>query len=899
MKRNLLKKIKVEKETNKGFIRERLIQFGLMEERKLFELLGTDIDGITQKEAEKRIEEYGYNEISYGNGITLRKRLFDAFINPFSLVLIVLALVSFFTDYVIPSKGDKDLTTVIIITIMVTLSGALRIIQEGKSNKAGEKLKEMIKTTSAVIRDGEESEIPMEEIVVGDIIRLNSGDMIPADVRIISSKDLFISESSMTGESEVVEKFSKLSKETKNKEILSQFELENLAFMGTNVTSGTATAIVLSTGNDTVLGNMADTITEEREMTNFDKGVNSVSVLLIKFMIIMIPIVFVINGITKGDWLQALLFSISVAVGLTPEMLPMLVTTNLAKGAVRMAKYKTVVKKLNSIQNFGAMDILCTDKTGTLTEDKIVLENHLDIHGNEDVRVLRYGYLNSHFQTGLRNLLDVAILKYGDEEGFNNLANEYEKVDEIPFDFARRRMSVVLKDKKNKTKLITKGAIEEMLEISSYAEYKGEVVNLTDDIKKEILETVNNLNENGMRVIGVAQKNNPSSVESFSVKDESDMVLMGYISFLDPPKESSKYAIEALKDYGVEIKVLTGDNEKVTKYVCKQVGIDVTNILLGSEIEDMTDRELGEKVKITNVFAKLSPAQKARIVSMLKENGHVVGFMGDGINDAPAMRKSDVGISVDTAVDIAKESADIILLEKNLMVLQKGVEEGRKTFANIIKYIKMTASSNFGNIFSILIASAFLPFLPMLPIQLLILNLIYDISCIAIPWDNVDREYLKKPRTWDASSIGGFMRWFGPTSSIFDIATYLLMYFVICPKVLGGYYGDPGVNNALFIALFNAGWFIESLFTQILVIHLIRTPKVPFVQSIASKSVIISTVIALIIGIVIPYTNFGETIGMTSIPVIYFLYLIGIIFAYMMVVTIIKKIYIKKYGELL
>lgn len=899
MKKNLLKKIKVEKETNKGLIRERLIQFGLMKERELFELLETKIDGITQKEAEERIEEYGYNEISYGNGITLRKRLFDAFINPFSLVLIVLAIVSFFTDYVIPNKGDKDLTTVIIITIMVTLSGALRIIQEGKSNKAGEKLKEMIKTTSAVIRDGKEREIPMEEIVVGDIIRLNAGDMIPADVRIISSKDLFISESSMTGESEVVEKFSKLSEETKNKEILSHFELENLAFMGTNVTSGTATAIVLSTGNDTVLGNMADTITEEREMTNFDKGVNSVSMLLIKFMIIMIPIVFVINGITKGDWLQALLFSISVAVGLTPEMLPMLVTTNLAKGAVRMAKYKTVVKKLNSIQNFGAMDILCTDKTGTLTEDKIVLENHLDIHGNEDIRVLRYGYLNSHFQTGLRNLLDVAILKYGDEEGFNNLANEYEKVDEIPFDFARRRMSVVLKDNKNKTKLITKGAIEEMLEISSYAEYKGEVVDLTEDIKKEILETVNNLNENGMRVIGVAQKNNPSSVESFSIKDESDMVLMGYISFLDPPKESSKYAIEALKDYGVEVKVLTGDNEKVTKYVCKQVGIDVTNILLGSEIEDMTDRELKEKVKITNVFAKLSPAQKARIVSMLKENGHVVGFMGDGINDAPAMRKSDVGISVDTAVDIAKESADIILLEKNLMVLQKGVEEGRKTFANIIKYIKMTASSNFGNIFSILIASAFLPFLPMLPIQLLILNLIYDISCIAIPWDNVDREYLKKPRSWDASSIGGFMRWFGPTSSIFDIATYLLMYFVICLKVLGGYYGDPGVNNVLFIALFNAGWFIESLFTQTLVIHLIRTPKVPFIQSIASKSVIISTVIALIIGIVIPYTNFGERIGMTLVPAIYFLYLIAIICAYMMLVTIIKKIYIKKYGELL
>ncbi|MDU1854512.1 MAG: magnesium-translocating P-type ATPase, partial [Clostridium baratii] len=605
MKRNLLKKIKVEKETNKGFIRERLIQFGLMEERKLFELLGTDIDGITQKEAEKRIEEYGYNEISYGNGITLRKRLFDAFINPFSLVLIVLALVSFFTDYVIPSKGDKDLTTVIIITIMVTLSGALRIIQEGKSNKAGEKLKEMIKTTSAVIRDGEESEIPMEEIVVGDIIRLNAGDMIPADVRIISSKDLFISESSMTGESEVVEKFSKLSKETKNKEILSHFELENLAFMGTNVTSGTATAIVLSTGNDTVLGNMADTITEEREMTNFDKGVNSVSVLLIKFMIIMIPIVFVINGITKGDWLQALLFSISVAVGLTPEMLPMLVTTNLAKGAYAMAKRKTVVKKLDSIQNFGSMDILCTDKTGTLTQDKIILERHLDINGKTDDRVLRHGFLNSYYQTGLKNLMDIAIIDHAIKYGMKELESKYVKVDEIPFDFSRKRMSVVLKDKNSKIQLITKGAIEEMLDISSYVEDDGKVLPLTNEIREKIIKTVNKLNNEGMRVIGIAQKTEENGREEFSVNDENDMVLMGYMGFLDPPKETTTKAIKALKDYGVGVKVLTGDNEAVTACVCSQVGIKNKKILLGSEIENMDDSELQKKVEETDIFAKL------------------------------------------------------------------------------------------------------------------------------------------------------------------------------------------------------------------------------------------------------------------------------------------------------
>lgn len=579
-------------------INKKLIEFGLLEKEEFFKKLNTKIEGLEKEEAERRIEEYGYNKISYGEGITWYKRLFDAFINPFSLVLILLAVVSFFTDYVIPAPKDKDLTTVIIILVMVTISGILRIFQEGKSNKAGEKLKEMIETTATVIRGGKDIEIPMDEIVKGDVVKLNAGDMIPADIRIIFAKDLFISESAMTGESEAVEKYGDISQETKRKDIKSTFELENLAFMGTNVISGTAIGIVLSTGNNTVIGSMANVITEKKEMTSFDKGVNSVSFLLIRFMAIMVPVVFIINGITKGDWLQAFLFALSVAVGLTPEMLPMIVTTNLAKGAVKMSKYKTIVKNLNSIQNFGAMDILCTDKTGTLTEDKIVLENHLDIHGNEDIRVLKHGYLNSYFQTGLKNLLDVAILQYGDKEGFSNLSEKYKKVDEIPFDFSRRRMSVVLQDQNGKTQLITKGAVEEMLEISSYAEYKDEIVELTDDLRKEILETVSKLNTNGMRVVAVSQKNNPSPEGSFSVKDESDMVLMGYVSFLDPPKESSKDAIEFLHDYGVEVKVLTGDNEKVTKYVCSQVGINVKNILLGSEIEDMKDEELKKLLDI-------------------------------------------------------------------------------------------------------------------------------------------------------------------------------------------------------------------------------------------------------------------------------------------------------------
>ena len=669
--------------------------------------------------------------------------------------------------------------------------------------------------------------------------------------------------------------------------------------MGSNVISGSAICIVISTGDYTYFGSMANTITNDKVVTSFEKGVNSVSWLLIKFMMCMVPVVFFANGLTKGDWGESFLFALSVAVGLTPEMLPMIVTTNLAKGAVKMAKKKTVVKSLNSMQNFGAMDVLCTDKTGTLTEDKIVLQYHLDVQGNENERVLRHAFLNSFFQTGLKNLMDLAIIDEANKLNLSYLKEKYTKVDEIPFDFNRRRMSVVIKDKKGKTQLITKGAVEEMLKISSKVEYRGKVESLTEEIKKEILEIVERLNSQGMRVIAVSQKTNPSVEGVFSVADESNMVLMGYLAFLDPPKESTLSAIKALNENGVSVKVLTGDNDGVTKCICKQVGIEVENILLGSQISEMDDEELKKKVEKINVFAKLSPSQKARIVRILRENGHTVGFMGDGINDAAAMCEADVGISVDTAVDIAKESADIILLQKDLMVLEQGVIEGRRTFGNIIKYIKMTASSNFGNMLSVVIASVFLPFLPMLPIQILALNLIYDISCISIPWDNMDEDYLRKPRKWDASSIGKFMIWIGPTSSVFDIVTYIIMFFIICPSVAGGHYGAPGVDNLLFISVFNTGWFVESLWSQTLVIHMIRTPKLPFIESIASLPVLAITTLSIIIGTVIPYTFLGNSLGMSRLPYTYFPWLLGIVVFYMVLATIMKSVFRKHYGELL
>ncbi|WP_054199132.1 magnesium-translocating P-type ATPase [Clostridium baratii] len=868
--------------------KERLMDASRTNIEQLYLKMDTSEKGLDESRVDILRDQFGLNEISHEKKDSVGKKLFEAFINPFTIVLFVLGIISLFTDVILVPKDQRDYSSVVIICIMVTISGVLRFVQELRSSKAAEELKAMVHTTVDVERNGRK-EISLQELVPGDIIYLAAGDMIPADVRIIRAKDLFVGQSALTGESEPVEKFGgELSyEEAKDNNPL---ELNNLAFMGTNVISGSALALVITTGDGTYFGEIGKSLTGKKVKTNFDIGVNKVSFLLIKFMAIMVPIVFFLNGFTKGSWLQAFLFALSVAVGITPEMLPMIVTTNLAKGAYAMAKRKTVVKKLDSIQNFGSMDILCTDKTGTLTQDKIILERHLDINGKTDDRVLRHGFLNSYYQTGLKNLMDLAIIDHAIKYGMKELESKYVKVDEIPFDFSRKRMSVVLKDKNSKIQLITKGAIEEMLDISSYVEDDGKVLPLTKEIREKIIKTVNKLNSEGMRVIGIAQKTENQGREEFSVNDEKDMVLMGYMGFLDPPKETTTKAIKALKDYGVGVKVLTGDNEAVTACVCSQVGIKNKKILLGSEIENMDDSELQKKVEETDIFAKLSPNQKTRIVTSLRENGHTVGFLGDGINDAGAMRAADVGISVDTAVDIAKESADIILLEKDLMVLEGGVLEGRKTFGNIIKYIKMTTSSNFGNMLSVLVASAFLPFLPMLPIQILVLNLIYDISQIVIPWDNMDEDYLKVPRKWDASSIARFMVIFGPTSSIFDITTFLVMWFV---------YGCNSALNPHLVSLFNTGWFVESLWTQTLIIHMIRTKKIPFIQSRASSPVIAMTVIALIVGTIIPFTALGGALQMTELSTSYFGILIITVIAYMLLCQLVKKIYIGKYKELL
>lgn len=861
----------------------------------LSEQYRSNLEGLTKEQADSLREEFGANVISHKKKRPFILEVLKAYFTPFTSVLLALAIISFITDYMIVPVPERDLTGVLIIISMVILSGTMTLVQSVKSNNAAEKLSDLVQVTATVLRDGKEIELPIEDIVCGDIIKLSAGDMLPADVRLIKTKDLFVSQAAMTGESYPVEKRAEVTTE----EYQSETDYENIAYMGSNVVSGSAIGMVVAVGNDTLFGQIAKDVSEVQTVTSFDVGISKTSWLLIRFMMVMAPTVFLINGFTKGDWLEAFLFGLSVAVGLTPEMLPMIVTTNLVKGASTMAKKGTIIKNLNSIQNFGAIDVLCTDKTGTLTQDKIILEYHLDVDGKEDNRVLRHAFFNSYYQTGLKNLMDKAIIESTEEE-LNIDVNKYTKVDEIPFDFQRRRMSVVIEDESGKTQMITKGAIEEMLEVSTYVEYKGEVVPLTEGIKSTVLKTVDELNEDGLRVIGVSQKTNPSVVDEFSVKDESDMVLIGYLAFLDPPKETTKNALEALKKHGVGVKVLTGDNALVTKSVCKQVGLENEDIISSGDIAKLNDEELKGIVEKYNIFVKLTPSQKTRLVRVLRENGHTVGFMGDGINDAPAMKEADVGISVDTAVDIAKESADVILLEKDLMVLERGILAGRTTFGNIMKYVKMTASSNFGNMFSVVVASIFLPFLPMLPLQLLFLNLIYDVSCMSIPWDNMDPEYLEEPKNWDATSIGSFMKWLGPTSSVFDITTYAVLYFIICPAVVGGSYHTLSVEQqAIFIGVFHAGWFVESLWSQTLVIHTLRTPKLPFIQSNASFILTTITTLGIAIGTILPFTAFGQDLGLLPLPGSYWGFLAVTIIAYLVLVMFIKKTYVKRFGELL
>lgn len=874
---------------------------------ELYAKLNTSSEGLSERDIQSSQEKFGKNTMTKGEKESVISRVAKAFINPFTVILMILASVSTVMDVYLAEPGEEDFIAVTIILTMVMISGVLRFIQENRSGKAAEKLLKMIRTTTCVRRlEFGTEEIFLEDVVVGDVVLLAAGDMIPADLRIIRAKDLFISQSALTGESEPVEKTAQKDFQGA-KEIDGITDYSTLAFMGSNVISGSAEGVVVAVGDQTLFGSISQALNEKPIKTNFEKGVNSVSWVLIRFMLVMVPVVLFINGFTKGDWAEAFMFALSIAVGLTPEMLPMIVTTCLAKGAVSMSKEKTIIKNLNAIQSLGSIDILCTDKTGTLTQDNVVLEYHFNLQGQEDIRILRHAFLNSYYQTGLKNLIDLAISDRLKEEKkkypeLGTLLTHYSKVDEIPFDFERRRMSVVVEDDKGKTQLITKGAVEEILSICSYAEYDKKAIPLTEEIKKSILKKIADLNEDGMRVIGVAQKSNPAPVETFSVADESEMVLIGYLAFLDPPKESAASTIQALRDYNVNVKVLTGDNEKVTRYICRHVGISINAMLMGGELEKMDDKELSEAAKITNVFAKLSPQQKVRIIRILRQSGHSVGYLGDGINDAAAMKASDVGISVDTAVDIAKESADVILLEKDLGVLEKGIIEGRRTYANMIKYIKITASSNFGNMFSVLVASAFLPFLPMLSLHLVLLNLIYDLSCTAIPWDNVDEDYLKVQRKWDASSIGKFMLWIGPTSSVFDVTTYCLLYFIICPAMTGGQLfteiTDPAIQG-LYIAVFQSGWFIESMWTQTLVIHMLRTPKIPFVQSKASFPVITLTFLGIGVLTVLPFTSFGHSIGLTSLNIEFFWWLALTVVSYMILVTIFKKIFIYRYGELL
>ncbi|MFH0924315.1 MAG: magnesium-translocating P-type ATPase [bacterium] len=827
----------------------------------LFEKLGTSLNGLSDDEVEERLEEYGFNEPAKKKKRTIVVEIFSKFLNPLVIVLLIIAIFSFYF-------GEK--ISALLVSLMAGMSVFLSFIQEHRAGKEAEKLSEMVSATATVLRNGKREEIKIREIVPGDIIDLSAGDMIPADLRIISCKDLFINQASMTGEAFPIEKFPGII-QPKN---YSLSELTNIAFMGSSVVSGTAIGVVVKTGISTQFGELSRRLITIRTETNFDKGIHQFTWLMIRFMLVLVIFIFAINAILKGNFIEALLFSLSVAVGLTPEMLPMLVAINLSKGAIVMSKKKTIVKRLNSIQNFGAMDIICTDKTGTLTLDKIVLEKHCDIVRREDDDVLRFGYINSFYQTGLKNILDKAILSHKEV-----VIEKYKKIDEIPFDFSRKIMSVVV-EVDGRHRMISKGAPEEIYKRCSRYELDDEILDMDEIVLSDLKEEYDNLSEDGYRVLAIAYKDMDKNKDVYSKDDENNLILKGYLAFLDPPKPSAQGAILALKKLGIEFKVLTGDNELVTKKICSEVGLNVKGLITGSKIDKLDNNELKELVKETTVFARLSPLQKERIINALRENKHIVGYLGDGINDAPALKASDVGISVDNAVDIAKESADIILLEKSLMVLEDGVIEGRKTFGNIVKYIKMGASSNFGNMFSMTGGSIFLPFLPMLPIQILLNNFLYDLSQIAIPTDDVDKEYLAKPRPWNVEYIKRFMLIIGPISSIFDFITYGVMLFI--------FKASP--------ELFHTGWFIESLCSQTLIIYIIRTDKIPFIESKPSIFLVLTSIMIIGIGIIIPFSPLAKYLGFVPPPPSYFIALLIILFSYMSLVQVAKKLFIKKYG---
>ncbi|WOE77721.1 magnesium-translocating P-type ATPase [Pseudomonas protegens] len=860
---------------------------------QVLDRLGSHTDGLSSQEAEDLRERHGLNEVEHEQALPWWTHLWHCYKNPFNLLLTLLAVISWLTE---------DMKAATVIFSMVVLSTLLRFWQEAKSNKAADALKAMVSNTATVMRADsspqdapmlgrllgaaeakgvQRLELPIKLLVPGDLIVLSAGDMIPADCRVLSAKDLFVSQAAMTGESMPVEKFP----HQRDADTRNPLDLDNILFMGTNVVSGSATAVILTTGNSTYFGALAQRVSAtDRAPTSFQSGVNKVSWLLIRFMFVMAPLVLFINGFTKGDWMEALLFALSIAVGLTPEMLPMIVTSTLAKGAVFLSRKKVIVKRLDAIQNFGAMDVLCTDKTGTLTQDKIFLARHVDVWGEDSDDVLEMAYLNSYYQTGLKNLLDVAVLEHVEVHRELKVGTAFQKVDEIPFDFTRRRMSVVVAEQDRPHLLICKGAVEEVLAVCCNVRHGEAEEALSDSLLARIRQVTADLNEEGLRVVAVAARPMIDGRDTYSLADERELTLIGYVAFLDPPKESTAPALKALAEHGVAVKVLTGDNERVTAKICREVGLEQMGLLMGNDIERMSDEQLAKAVETTNVFAKLTPAHKERIVRLLKANGHVVGFMGDGINDAPALRTADIGISVDSAVDIAKEAADIILLEKSLMVLEEGVLEGRRTFANMLKYIKMTASSNFGNVFSVLVASAFIPFLPMLPMHLLVQNLLYDISQIAIPFDNVDEEMLKKPQRWQPADVGRFMLFFGPISSIFDISTFALMWYVF------------DANTPDHQTLFQSGWFVVGLLTQTLIVHMIRTPKIPFLQSRAATPLLVMTGIIMAVGIFLPMGPLAHYFKLQALPSLYFVFLPLILLAYMILTQAVKGFYVRRFG---
>lgn len=844
---------------------------------ELFRKYNTSTAGISVVDIDDLVDEYGENRIDTGNENTIYKQIREAIINPFNIVLIVVALITLFTDIILPVK--KDYATFILITSTILISSAISLFQSVKSDSAAKKLRKMITNKLDVYRDEVLQQVEAENILPGDIIKFSSGDMIPADVRFFETKDLFVDQAALTGESNPVEKF------TTCKGIEPITEIPNVGFMGTNIVSGSAKAVVLSIGNETYFGNMAKSLSAINEKNSFEKGIDDISSLLIRFILIMLPIILAINLFTgKGTW-DSIIFAITIAVGITPEMLPVIMTTTMAAGAIEMSKKKTIVKKMSAIQTFGQMDILCTDKTGTLTEDEIILERYMDVTGREDSRVLRHAFLNSYYQTGLKNLIDIAIINRAEKERMGVLKEKYIREDEIPFDFSRRRMSVVLKDDSGKRQLITKGAVDEMLSICAYIEKDGQVLPMSAEAKAEAYQVYEKYNKEGLRILSVAQKNNVREAGAFNVSDESDMVLLGFIGFLDPPKESAAQAIVALKKHGIDTVVLTGDSEGVALHVCEKVGITVNNYLSGKDVESMKDAELKERILDTHLYAKLSPLQKQRIVRLYQEMGKTVGYMGDGINDSPALKQADVSISVDTAVDIAKETADIILLEKDLNVLEQGVINGRKTFTNVLKYINMATSGNFGNIISVIIASLFLPFLPLKPVHILIQNILNDFAQTGMPFDNVDADFIEKPKSWNTKGIRRFMVIFGLFSTILDICCFFILW---------NFMGFNTVEKATY---FQTGWFAFGIISQTMIIHMIRTNKTPLKDSSPSKQLILSTSLIVLVTILICFTDIATIFDLTRLPLSYLLWILALLVLYATIIQIYKYCYTRKTGS--